>query len=189
MNAEKILLQLQQSQQAHDERSHRDILGLDTHTRLKHMILHFLKYAGKITNAGETGNHELLKATLVDTFIICLAMANTLNTSIGANIHEEAAELDDLAKMLGRQIAAPNIFDFTLKKLVSLSGKMAKSIESTDHLERGNPREELETLIVELSISILQIIGVLGFSLNTLIHERWAGVEQKLLFNKLSALQ
>jgi len=184
-SAEAILLHVQSEQLAHDRLAHQDILNLDTHTRLKHMTLHFLKYAGKIAQARINHDVSTLSNVLIDVFIICLATANTLNVSLGANSSITASSLDNFANKLAELTQLDDPFEQALTKLVITSGKMAKSIESTDHLERGNPRAELEDLIVELSMDTLASIGSLKISIQTEIENRWRFVEKKSIFSRL----
>lgn len=133
-SAESILLPIQLAQQEHDQLAHRDILNLDTQTRVKHMTLHFLKYAGKIAYAREDRNEHELGNIIVDAFIICLATANTLNVSIGKALEFYASDLKSLAINLAKDAARETIFDRVLTDLVKISGRMAKAIEATDHL-------------------------------------------------------
>jgi hypothetical protein len=184
-SAEAILLQIQSEQQSHDLLAHRDILNLDTQTRLKHMTLHFLKYAGKIASAKRDQDLAGLGNVLIDVFIICLATANALNVSVGAQCPASSANLDTLASDLAMTSEAGDHFDQALFDLVVIAGKMAKSIESTDHLERGNPRAELEGLIVELTNSVLISIGRLRVPLSTSVKARWQAIERKSIFSRL----
>ncbi|WP_313167538.1 hypothetical protein [Massilia oculi] len=191
-SAESIVLGMQREQQNHDILAHRDILNLDTQTRLKHMILHFLKYAGKFAVARQQHDSELLQHTLIDSFIICLATGNALNVSLAKKWGLTAADIDDLSCVIYRQRAGldtSQIFDDALTKLSIIAGKMAKSIESTDHLERGNPRLELEDYIVELSEEMLVLIGALKINLGALIRHRWAAVEAKSIFSDRASIQ
>jgi hypothetical protein len=184
-SAESILLQIQSEQQAHDLRAHRDILHLDTQTRLKHMTLHFLKYAGKIASARLSKDTSALANILIDIFIICLATANALNVRLSVGTLATAENLDDLARKISQGAVQGDVFDLALTHLVMISGRMAKSIESTDHLERGNPRAELEELIVELTMAMLASIGTLEIPLQSAVESRWHFVEQKSIFAHL----
>lgn len=181
-SAESILLPIQMAQYEHDQLAHRDILNLDTQMRVKHMTLHFLKYAGKIAYARDNGDEHELSNIIIDTFIICLATANTLNVSIGETIKPTASDLESLAHDLAQDIGRKTIFDRVLTDLVKISGRMAKAIEATDHLENGNPRSELEKLIVELSLAILAAIGTLDIPITEAIKQRWRLVEEKSIF-------
>lgn len=189
-SAEAILLPLQRKQQEHDLLAHRDILNLDTQTRLKHMTLHFLKYAGKMMQARADESISLLCSTLVDTFIICLATANALNVSVGRSLGIEARDLDELASAIdsASHPAQINAYDSALFGFLIIAGRMAKSIESTDHLERGNPRAELEELVVELTRIVLREIGALKLPLTEMIYKRWSAVEEKSIFAGLQAI-
>jgi hypothetical protein len=186
-SAESILLPIQFAQQEHDRLAHRDILSLDTHTRLKHMTLHFLKYAGKIASAADKNDENELRIIVIDAFIICLATANTLNVSIGEKINLHGSDLQSLAISLAKDAVQGSIFDRVLKDLVKISGRMAKAIEATDHLEDGNPRVVLETLIIELSIAMLVAIGLLEINISQAITERWRSVERKSIFLRAEA--
>jgi hypothetical protein len=186
-SAESILLPIQFAQQEHDQLAHRDILSLDTHTRLKHMTLHFLKYAGKVASAADKHDENELRVVVVDAFIICLATANTLNVSIGEKINRHESDLEALAASLAKDAIQEPIFDRVLKDLVKISGRMAKAIEATDHLEDGNPRSVLETLIVELSIAMLVAIGLLKIDISQAVTQRWRSVERKSIFLRAEA--
>jgi hypothetical protein len=181
--ASAILLQAQIDQHKHDLRAHRDILNLNTYERLKHMTLHFLKYAGKMAEASESADRALLHKTLLDTFIICLATANTLNINIAKNSTLHAIDLKDLAKSMANSSPSPHdIFEESIKTLLKIAGKMAKAVESTDHLERGDPRASLEELVCNLGLETLKIIGRENSEIQLHLEERWLQVEMKSIF-------
>lgn len=184
-SAESILLPIQAAQQKHDLLAHKDILSLNAHTLLKHMILHFLKYSGKMAEANHTKNSALFSATLIDTIIICFATANALNLSLGKHITERSFGLSELCKKLGEnEDNVANVWG--AYALVTIAGRMAKSIESTDHLEKGNPRIELEFLIVELTKKMLGVAGMFDIDLENEIIKRWGAVEAKSIFSNLA---
>lgn len=180
----QILLQTQRDQLNHDLRAHSDILNLDTHTKLKHMILHFLKYCGKIADARELESEELFNLTIVDAFIICLATANALNINLGKDWEPAALDLDSLAIEISKLQTGSNSDNYldALSRIVRISGKMAKAIESTDHLERGNPRADLESLTVQLAFELLSIVGKGKINLEDAMKKRWHAVESKSIF-------
>lgn len=188
-SAEDILLPMQFAQQEHDRLAHQDILSLDIYTRLKHMTLHFLKYAGKIAFAHENDDKVSFSNTMVDVIIICLATANALNVNLGAAIPDRANDLNSLARNLSKKIDVGSIFDRTLMDLVKISGRMAKAIESTDHLERGDPRLELEKLVVILTTAMLGAAGALDVEIERAIKDRWKLIEGKSIFSKIAFQQ
>lgn len=181
--ASAILLQAQIDQHKHDLRAHRDILNLNTYERLKHMTLHFLKYAGKMVEASENSDQPLLHRTLLDTFIICLATANTLNINIGKNSVFHAIDIKNLAETMANSSSVPpDIFDESIRVLLKIAGRMAKAVESTDHLERGDPRAALEDHVCNLGLAILKIIGHERIDIQKQLDERWLQVEKKSIF-------
>ena len=183
-SAENVLLPLQKLQQAHDEVAHRDILSFDLYKRLKHMVLHFYKYAGRIETSRSTGDTQQLRRTLIDTFIICMASANAMNFSLGESITEvaEVHDLDSLAYELGKKIQSTDLSAEAVRTLVVLGGQMAKAIESADHMERGNPRAVMEGLVAQLTIAVLGILGHLNGKLENDVRARLNGVELKSIF-------
>jgi hypothetical protein len=184
-SAESILLPLQKLQQAHDELAHRDILSFDLYKRLKHMVLHFYKYAGKVEAAREQQDLASLRRTLIDTFIICMASANAMNTSLGRqfSVRAEAATLDALAHELAKDAGSTeDMFSIAGRSLVVLGGRMAKAIESSDHMEEGNPRAEMQELVPALAKVVLSVLGRLSGDLEASVIERLRGVEEKSIF-------
>lgn len=183
-SAESILLPLQKMQQAHDEIAHRDILSFDLHKRLKHMVLHFYKYSGKIEVARSTGNVSELRRILLDTYIICMASANALNLSLGDAVRAraESNDLDGLAHALAKNIGSGDLFAEAMRSLVVVGGQMAKAVESADHLEDGNPRLVMRTLVPQLAEAVLGALGRLDGNLEADIRARLWSVEQKSIF-------
>lgn len=189
-SAESILLPLQKLQQKHDELAHRDILSFDLYKRLKHMVLHFYKYAGRIEASRSTDDTQQLRRTLIDTFIICMASANAMNLSLGETITDasEANDLDSLAHELGKKIHSTDLYAEAVRALVLLGGQMAKAIESADHMERGDPRASMEELVAQLTVVVLSILGKLNGKLDNDVRARLNGVELKSIFLRPAAV-
>jgi hypothetical protein len=183
-SAENILLPFQKLQQAHDEVAHRDILSFDLYKRLKHMVLHFYKYAGRIETARSTGDVQQLRRTLIDTLIICMASANAMNLSLGESITTvaEVNDLDSLAQELGKKIQCTDLSAEAVRTLVVLGGQMAKAIESADHMERGDPRATMEGLVAQLTTVVLGILGHLNGKLESDVRARLNGIELNSIF-------
>lgn len=179
--SEAILLPLQKLQQHHDEVAHRDILSFDLYKRLKHMVLHFYKYAGKVEAARVSGDVDSLRHTLLDTFIICMASANALNQSLGEAmpVVVESNDVDALAQVLAKEIRTADLFSEALRQLVVIGGQMAKAIESADHMESGNPRADMSALVPALTRATLGILGHLGGGLEADIRKRLTDVERR----------
>lgn len=185
--AEQVLLPMQRLQREHDKLAHQDILGFDLYKRLKHMVLHFYKYSGKVCAAAESDSPAELRKVLLDCLIICMATANALNVSLGKDIRLDVApsNLDELAKSLANisNINSKSLFDSVLRDLSIFGGAMAKAMESSDHMEEGNPRAEMSELVILLASSILAHLGKMGGSLEDDIKSRFFTVEKKSIFS------
>ena len=184
-SAESILLPLQKMQQAHDEVAHRDILSFDVYTRLKHMVLHFYKYAGKIEAAREARDQEALRRTLLDAFIICMASANAINLSVGKDLGAtaESSDLDALAHVLAAKVKSRDLFSEATRSLLVIGGPMAKAIESADHMEDANPRAAMSALVPQMTAAILALLGHMQGGIEADVRRRLSEVEEKSIFS------
>ncbi|HGW5536615.1 hypothetical protein IPC451_02060 [Pseudomonas aeruginosa] len=179
--AERILLPLQRLQHEHDKIAHQDILSFSLHKRLKHMVLHFYKYAGKIQIAWEDNDLQTFRKSLIDSFIICMASANAMNLSLGKVMPAElvASDLDGLAAAISEGLSVQDLYASSIRDFLIIGGKMAKALESADHMEDGNPRGEMRVLLPDLTISVLGHLGKLDGELEEEIRSRLLSVEQK----------
>jgi hypothetical protein len=141
MSAKNQLLKLQFIQLDHDKCFHPDILSLPVQRRICHMALHFAKYAGKLTLAKQNHDRELLLATLVDAFIICLTVGNMFNKQISdldclKDVPDEP-DVNNFARKLivSEKISKDDVFTYAAEMLTIEAGKIAKAVESLDHLE------------------------------------------------------
>ena len=148
------------------------------------MVLHFYKYAGKIELAREIGDEESIRKTLVDALIICLASANAMNQSIGKALVAEAESptLDALANVFARDFERAALGFQAVKSFVVIGGQMAKAIESSDHMEAGNPRAGMEELVPLMTRAVLGVLGHLRPGLDEDVRARLAAVEKKSIF-------
>lgn len=178
---EGALMRLQRAQQAHDEVAHRDILSFNLHTRLKHMVLHFFKYAGNIETARASGDLATLQRVLVDALIICLASANGLNLSL-----EKALGGDTGLESLDPSSATSGLddpFRSAVSKLVLLGGQMAKAMESLDHMEAGDPRATMNALVPQLTAEVLMLLKDIGArDIERKVLARLRAVEERSIF-------
>lgn len=183
-SAEEILLPLQKLQQRHDEVAHRDILSFDLYKRLKHMVLHFYKYAGKLEAARQSRDPLALRATLLDSFIICMASANAMNVSLGQalSVRAEAPNLDALSHRLARDIVGSDVFSEAVVRMVLIGGRMAKVVESADHMEDANPRAAMAALVPEMTAAVLGLLGHLPGGIEGDVRRRLRAVEERSIF-------
>jgi len=173
------LLELQDQQRRHDEVAHRDILCLSVRDRLKHMVLHHAKYAGKLYGLSLEDDTERVLATVVDAFIICLATANILNLDLQKRV---LGNIKVVSFAQGGAKEDTCQFEIFLRTLVVETGHMAKACESLDHVEKFDYRTTIEDSTVELTRALLSLSSERAFDLPAAVRRRWLTVEQKSIF-------
>jgi hypothetical protein len=154
---------LQWEQFEHDEKYHREIARLTVQDRLKHMALHFAKYAGEIF-AGPSD--DKFRRLVTDTLIIGISAANTLNIR--------------LADIVG-QTDADNVSDFA-RQLVIAAGRMATACEKLDHLEDFPFRPHIAGEVVKIIDAALAVFMEKGWDVPRTINDRLAPVKAKSIF-------
>jgi len=161
-----VLDELQLEQFKHDEMYHREIARLTTQDRLKHMALHFAKYAGNLAEAGD--NQDALKKAVTDTFVIAVSTANILNVRLPEALSEGAIE------------SAVEPFATVL---MIHAGRMAAACEKLDHLEDFAFRP----VIRERAIALLRAAAAEAvrndWNIVELVRTRLAGVKRKMIFH------
>lgn len=119
----------------HDEKYHREISRLSVQDRLRHMALHFAKYAGRLHDAP---SDEVIKQTAIDTLIIAVSCANILN--------------HDVSTIASRETNRGVGIEQFARSLTIAAGKMAGACERIDHLEdfpfRAAIKEQVEVILV-----------------------------------------
>ena len=171
MRSHDSIRNLQQQQQAHDLKSHKDILCLPVQDRLRHMVLHFAKYVGRLVNGGTQLGATSFERTVVDTFIIALATANALNVNLGAFCTAPQSE--------GEQGSLEAIQTKFSIALAIQTGRMAKACEALDHVERFNIREELEAGVTAICSYCLAAASGANIRLPEAVTARWREIETK----------
>jgi hypothetical protein len=158
-----VLDRLQWEQFEHDEKYHREIARLTVQDRLKHMALHFAKYAGEIY-AGPS--EDKFYRLVTDTLIIGISAANTLNVR--------------LADVVG-QADAGNAFDFD-RQLVIATGRMATACEKLDHLEDFPFRAHIAGEVLKIIDAALAVFMQKGWDVPKAIGDRLGPVKAKSIF-------
>lgn len=174
-----VMAELQNMQFKHDVKAHRDLLSFDIYSKIKHMTLHFAKYAGKVQSAVLDKNEEDIRKTTIDIFIICMATANSLNKNLAEALSQKNTIFCDSIDHFIKN----NTSDFSAEKfLVSLiinTGRLAKTIESTDHMELGNPRKDIEDSLFNIFTSTLNYSSSIDIDLENQIIKRFNIIEEK----------
>ncbi|MEQ8408769.1 MAG: hypothetical protein RKH07_10885 [Gammaproteobacteria bacterium] len=188
MNAKNQLLKIQYRQLEHDKLFHPDILCLPSQRRAAHMAFHFAKYAGKFVEAKQLQDRELLKTTLIDTFIITVATANLFNKELSGfesvKSHVSNSELSDLAKNIASHSSAivNDIFTYTADEITIASGRIAKAIESLDHFENYDYVNSILINIDTILSTVLVSSLFLNIDLESETTARLNAVERKSIF-------
>jgi hypothetical protein len=189
-SAAEELFALQVAQYRHDESYHREIARLTVHARLNHMALHFCKYVGQIAEALARGpDEEAIRRTIVDSFIIDLCAANTLNLRL-ASVIPAAPEVNSIAALGHRLLnAAPrkaNREDWLLTKYAVQAGKIARACEKIDHLEAYPFREAIVQALGAICETSMMAAANLDFDLVARAGQRLADVERGFIFDQIS---
>lgn len=158
-----VLDRLQWEQFEHDEKYHREIARLTVQDRLKHMALHFAKYAGEIY-AGPS--EDKFCRLVTDILVIGISAANTLNIR--------------LADIVG-QADTGSASDFD-RQLVIAAGRMATACEKLDHLEDFPFRPHIAGEVVKIIDAALSVFMDKGWDVPTTIKDRLAPVKAKSIF-------
>lgn len=148
MNNENAVLFLQKIQNEHDCIAHQEVVYLEKDKRLNHYVLHFFKYASNICDLNDTLteksiNNQEFKKQLRDTFLLTLAIANTYDVELIPKIIN--SDFRNILKVVYSEniINKSEILDFTYKSILKNGSKMAKRIESIDHLEPISIEKEI----------------------------------------------
>lgn len=188
MSAKQQLTQLQFIQLEHDKYFHPDILSLPVQRRVCHMTLHFAKYAGKLTVAKHNHDRDSLLMTLVDVFIICLTVGNMFNKRLSdldsLFALQDEQNISDFAKRLtvSEKISKEDIFTYASEMLTIEAGKMAKAIESLDHLESYPYKESVLDSLSKIVEIVIVSFSFMNVDVYSKICSRLEAVEKKSIF-------
>lgn len=158
-----LLDRLQREQFEHDETYHREISRLSVQDRLRHMALHFAKYAGQLWGSSLTESAR--SRTVTDVLIIATSVANILNLRLAERAYESETDV---------------AVDFRLRLSV-LAGEFANACEKLDHLEAYPYREAIATVCLKLWWAAYDELDV-GTRLPEVILTRLLPIKKKSIF-------
>lgn len=170
LSMDELLDRMQLEQFRHDELYHREISRLSTQARLKHMALHFAKYAGNLAEGG--ADPVTFKRIVTDVFIIAMTTANTLNVRLADEIYagpsEGSFDVDPLEAMS--------------RALVINAGKMATACEKLDHLEDFPFRPVIKAAAVAVLRASLEVCRTRSWAIRDLVAARLQPIKGKSIF-------
>jgi hypothetical protein len=182
------LFKLQTEQLNHDELFHKEITRLTIHQRLNHMALHFAKYSGKICNCILNSlDEQILRKTIIDSFIISITCANILNLRISDKLidsgEQEYSSLVDLGHNIAKRLGV-NTQDplWLVKTFPVAAGEFAKGCESVDHLELYKYRESITDSVERICLLMIVAASSLNIDLVSEVPLRLNDVKKKSIF-------
>lgn len=149
----------------HDEKYHREICRLSTQDRLRHMSLHFAKYAGRLLD--DPCEADFRQIT-VDTMVIAVSCANILNV--------------DLPRKFVPAAGKPSRSEYT-RQLAIAAGKMAAACEKLDHLEDFPFRQTLTAQALGILADSIALFHTEGWEPVQEMSERLAKIKAKSIFH------
>jgi hypothetical protein len=182
-SAAAILFEMQVEQFKHDELYHREIARLTVKERLTHMALHFAKYVGYLSHID---SDDRLNRVIVDTFIIALSSANTLNFKVAERLPVNAADfssLRELGSALENSGTSGRDSTSMLRALARPVGHMAKACEAMDHIEAFPFREEISAAVVEIFSFALVAASQSEIDIVNETRSRLRKVKEKSIFH------
>lgn len=155
---------LQWQQFEHDEKYHREIARLTVQNRLKHMALHFAKYAGNLADAPQD---QAVKRLVTDIVVIAMSSANILNLRLSDQHNALRGGRGESGFATAITIAA---------------GRMAAACEKMDHLEAFPFRERISEAVLELLSQALAFAEARGWDVEEMVAARLQPVKEKSIF-------
>ncbi|MEQ8835977.1 MAG: hypothetical protein RID07_04155 [Lacipirellulaceae bacterium] len=134
--------------------------------RLRHMALHFAKYAGRLSDHPDK---KVVKKTTIDTLIIAVSCANILNMDLSKKPLRPAGEEMGL-----------NEFS---RSLTVAAGKMAGACERIDHLEDFPFRKVIAEQVQVILAAAIAFMVSNGWDVVSVVENRLAGVKAKSIFH------
>jgi len=195
------LITLQNEQFKHDQDYHRDILYMSHQERFKHDALHYGKYSGRLAQllveqSSSDRIRNVVKKTLVDTFIIILHSAEMLHMELESFLKNKleidrnlsVTELTEILKENSPDLYATlnvtnekdKILNLMLK-LTIIGGSMQKAAEELDHMV-GIPGEDIRNWTCDLLIIMLLAGSVWSVDYERDVHNRWDDIAKKTKF-------
>lgn len=180
MSLIEIFEELQWKQKQHDKRYHEDIWILSVQNRAKHMILHLNKYSGRFFEDLRENNLEKLEMHIIDAIIINFSYANIFQVPISKN-YENFNTINNLNELikLYKNSNSKDILNIAIDFAISV-GKMSKTIESLDHVEQHNYRENLNQYVFDIQDTLFSLCAYLNLTnVEEKIEKRLYSVESK----------
>jgi hypothetical protein len=167
----KLLATLQHEQVQHDAGYHADIYRMPLEGRVRHLVFHFAKYVGRLVDC-HSDHDPVLRATLIDTFVIALSTRGALGISADGSLHPGAGK-----NLLPMVDSARPVTDFILLNLARETGHMAKACEGYDHKENLEYVEIWKRGADNILLASMSALKSLNADIPSAVRTRWRNVE------------
>lgn len=159
MRSPKTFFELQIMQKEHDAKNHSDIHTLPLFGKINHYVLHYAKYAGRLTRKrSDEETIKELKRTLVDAFLITLSASNALNVDLDYEIRKKLGKItEDIRDYIedSKKITSDQLRIYSRDVLVISNAAMADTMEKRDHFDDKESRLILVESLCKTMVMIL----------------------------------
>ncbi|MEJ5205977.1 hypothetical protein NK318_01165 [Acinetobacter junii] len=198
MAVRKILKTLETKQLLHDVRYHQDIWTLNTQSKARHMAAHIGKYSGQLLDSirGTDSDSDIIQKYIIDSLIINFSYANIFLGLLSNKLDENYLNQKDFKELIntvgfsyltskGYSLNNGSALDLAMDMCI-LAGKILKTVESLDHVEKHDFRQNFESYSIDLFEILLALCYVYNiYEVVQLIENRLFSVEQKNPYFKL----
>lgn len=160
--------ELQLRQRRHDDEYHPEIARLPVADRINHVILHFAKYARKLTLQPDN-----VQQYVIDALIMSLSASNVMKHRLASCV--------GTADFTAHPVTQGDAHASLVKSLVLGCGLMAEAREKLDHVEAYPFRDSLVEGINEVAFATCAYAKTRQWNLSNLVEERLSAVRSKAL--------
>lgn len=161
--------ELQLMQREHDSRNHTDIYTLPLFDKMNHYVLHYAKYAARLTpKKPDSETLKELKRTYIDAFLITLAASNALNIDLDIEMRKAFKRIPKNVNdfpISTNKMSSDDLRRYSKDVLIISNGAMADTMEKRDHLDDKDSRGILIKSLLEIMEMILRGSYSLGFDI------------------------
>jgi len=166
----------QREQLRHDAVAHGDILRLPMQRQLVYFTLHVAKYQGRLLRALRSEDSETIQRLITDSFIMLLAIANSLGRCpkiVGAG------RPTSLAHLRGSQAL--------MCAYVEVVAEMSKACEAFDDEQNFASYTVLDACVSTLIRIVVALANANGVGLLETVPHRWSQVERRACAGRKAA--
>lgn len=196
MSVQQILKNLERKQMSHDDRYHKDIWVLNTQDKARHMAAHIGKYSGQILEVTRPAEVDkaVIQKYIIDSLIINFSYANIFLNLVSKKLdpnYLSLSSIEDLIEAIGKDYLTQKGYtndpqthglDLAMDMCI-LSGKILKTVESLDHVEQHNFRDNFNQYTIDIFKILMTLCHIYKITgIENLIADRMYEVEQRHVY-------